>query len=145
MKEIESLTFHKFCVSIAPFPENFIDSMSNLELLYWLCNYLENTVIPAVNNNGECVTELQNLFTELKNYCDNYFTNLDVQEEINNKLDKMANDGTLYNIMKPYFESVDEQLTTMQNSINSIDNKVTKSVRNNTNSCFFYFRNDRYN
>ena len=131
MKEIESLTFHKFCVAIAPFPENFINCMSNAELLYWLCNYLENTVIPAVNNNGECVTELQNLFTELKNYCDNYFTNLDVQEEINNKLDELAENGTLYAIMEPYFESVENTLNLQNTKITNIENLVNATTNIN--------------
>ena len=128
MQEIESLTFHKFCVTIAPFPENFLDSMTNLELLYWLCNYLENTVIPAVNNNGECVTELQNLFTELKNYCDNYFDNLDVQEEINNKLDEMAANGTLTTLLEPYLENLQDSIVSQNTRLTTLENRVDEIV-----------------
>ena len=43
-------------------------------------------------------------FTELKDFVDNYFDNLDVQEEINNKLDEMAEDGTLQNIILSYLQ-----------------------------------------
>lgn len=39
-------------------------------------------------------------FTELKDFVDDYFDNLDVQEEINNKLDAMVDDGTFANILK---------------------------------------------
>ena len=106
MKDIKTLDFHKFCVSIAHFPENFINSMSNAELLYWLCNYLENVVIPAINQNGESVEELQNLYVELKNYVDNYFNNLDVQEEINNKLNNMLQDGTLLQLIQQTYNNL---------------------------------------
>lgn len=41
---------------------------------------------------------------ELKNFVNNYFNNLDVQNEINNKLDAMAKDGSLTNIIKPIFD-----------------------------------------
>lgn len=38
---------------------------------------------------------LQDAFNDLKNYVQDYFKNLDVQEEINKKLDQMNEDGTL--------------------------------------------------
>ena len=86
--------FKKFIMSIGAIPTSYLESMSYAELLMWFCNYLQNTVIPTVNNNAEAVEELQGLYEELKSY----FDNLDVQEEINNKLDSMATDGLL--IMK---------------------------------------------
>ena len=48
------------------------------------------------------VTEYINKFTELKDFVDNYFENLDVQEEINNKLDAMVEDGTLQALFAGY-------------------------------------------
>ena len=44
-------------------------------------------------------------FVDLKNFVDNYFDNLDVQEEINNKLDQMAEDGQLADIISQYLNS----------------------------------------
>ena len=44
---------------------------------------------------NDTVTEYIEKFTELKDFVDDYFDNLDVQEEINNKLDEMAEDGSL--------------------------------------------------
>lgn len=41
-------------------------------------------------------------FVELKDFVDDYFDNLDVQEEINNKLDAMAEDGTLAELLQNY-------------------------------------------
>lgn len=80
-------------------PLAFDESMSYYETLCGLRSYLQDTVIPALNNNADAIIEVQNLMTELQNYVDNYFDNLDVQEEINNKLDEMVEDGTLENII----------------------------------------------
>ena len=57
----------------------------------------------AFNTFTEDVTETVNRFIdefhELYTYVHDYFDNLDVQEEINHKLDIMAEDGTLANIL----------------------------------------------
>ena len=47
-------------------------------------------------------TELLDAFNELQSYVNTYFDNLDVQTEINNKLDQMAQDGTLADIISQY-------------------------------------------
>ena len=83
-------------------PLAFDESLSYYETLCGLLSYLKDTVIPTVNNNADAVSELQTLYVELKNYVDNYFTNLDVQTEINKKLDEMVEDGTLTNLIKKY-------------------------------------------
>ena len=44
-------------------------------------------------------------FVALKDFVDTYFENLDVQEEINNKLDAMVEDGTLQEIITTYIQS----------------------------------------
>lgn len=109
LKTIETVSnqpFRKLVTTIGELPSAFIESMSYYEMLAWLVNWLENTVIPTVNNNAEAVEELQGLFVELKTFVDNYFDNLDVQEEINNKLDDMSEDGTLQSIVYDYLNSV---------------------------------------
>lgn len=45
-------------------------------------------------------------FIDLKDFVDDYFDNLDVQTEINNKLDEMAEDGTLADIISLYLNSI---------------------------------------
>lgn len=107
LKPVQGLRpFTKFCCTIGNLPASYLASMTYEEQLLWLCDYLQNTVIPTVNNNAEAVEELQNLYIELKNYVNNYFDNLDVQEEINNKLDEMAKDGTLDSIIEKYINNV---------------------------------------
>lgn len=47
----------------------------------------------------------KNAWTELKEFVETYFENLDVQQEINNKLDEMAAGGELAELMQPYLET----------------------------------------
>ena len=141
MKEIETLRpFTKFCMTIGMIPSSYKTSLTYEEQLLWLCNYLEETVIPTVNNNAEAVTEIQELFTQLKNYVDNYFDNLDVQEEINNKLDKMVESGELQQILIPYFNILTNQINDLSNDVSNLSNDVNgfngniNQLENETNS-----------
>ena len=49
---------------------------------------------------------LQDAFNDLKNYVQDYFKNLDVQEEINKKLDQMNEDGTLNILLQMHARTV---------------------------------------
>ena len=126
--------FTRFIYTIGELPTSYLMSMTYEEQLIWLCNYLAETVIPTVNNNGQAVTELQEKYIELKSYVDDYFNNLNVQEEIDNKLDRMAEDGTLQNLIQPYFnlmfENVNSELARMQTEISSISNGTPTPVSN---------------
>ena len=104
LENIETIEspFRRFVTTIGVFPTAFTDAMTYYECLAYLVKYLEETVIPAVNENAEALEELQTLYIQLKSYVDNYFANLDVQEEINNKLDQMAEDGTLTEIIAQF-------------------------------------------
>ena len=108
-------------------PLAFDESMSYYETLLGLLNYLKNVVIPTVNNNADAVSELQNLYIELHDYVEHYFDNLDVQEEINNKLNEMIANGTLIHMIEdyinPYIDDINETVS-LQNS--SIINQNTK-------------------
>lgn len=99
-EEIVDLSpFKRMVMTIGTLPTAFTESMTYYEALAYFAKYLEETVIPAVNQNAEATEELQTLFTELKSYVDNYFDNLDVQDEINAKLDAMVEDGTMATII----------------------------------------------
>lgn len=99
---VKNAPFKHFCMSIGAIPTSYKDSLDYYETLLWLIKYLEETIIPTVNNNGEAVSELQRLYIELKDFVENYFANLDVQQEINNKLDEMVEDGTFETIVASY-------------------------------------------
>ena len=92
----------KICMTIGQLPASYVETMSYYEMLVWFVNYLRDDIIPVVNANGEATKELQELFVELQSYVNNYFDNLDVQDEINNKLDEMAESGQLTDIIAQY-------------------------------------------
>ena len=105
MKNIDELkprAFTKFCMSIGMVPSSYTSALTYEEQLLWFCSYLEKEVIPAVNNNGEAIEELQQLFVQLQEYVEHYFDTLDIQEEVNNKLDDMAESGELTEIIATY-------------------------------------------
>lgn len=78
--------FRRFVLQNFPFIEQDFDALTDYELICKVVEYL-NKVIDQINTNTEA-------FQALQNYVANYFNNLDVQEEINNKLDAMVEDGT---------------------------------------------------
>ena len=80
-------------------PSVYDNTLSYYDELTKLIAYLEQQVIPAVNADTAEIEEIKKLLVQLKAYVDDYFKNLDVQEEINNKLDEMAEDGTLAEII----------------------------------------------
>ena len=92
--------FVRFCTASVPMV--FDDSMSYYECLCALTKFLQTNVIDVINNNADLLEALQGQFIELKGYVDNYFANLDVQEEINNKLDEMAEGGQLAGIIAQF-------------------------------------------
>lgn len=127
---VDTRPFKKLVMTIGELPTSFVESMTYYELLAWFTNYLETVIIPTVNNNGEAVEELQGKFIELntafitlKNFVDTYFENLDVQEEINNKLDEMVEDGTLQDVLLNY-ATVAKVYNTTREMIADADNLV---------------------
>lgn len=86
--------FVLWCQKVIPLA--FDESMSYYECLCSLYDYVIK-LANAVNNNADAVSELQDFVT-------NYFENLDVQEEINNKLDEMAESGQLTEIVTEYLQ-----------------------------------------
>lgn len=101
--------FQKMVTTIGPIPTAFAESLSYYECLKALVDYIGNTLLPGVNANIDATIELQEKFTELKQYVDDYFENLDVQEQINHKLDEMAEDGSLTALIKAYIDPIQEE------------------------------------
>lgn len=99
-----------------PFIESDFDCITNYQLLCKITEYLNN-VISNQNQVQELGTELVNGYNNLLDYVNNYFDNLDVQDEINNKLDSMVEDGTLQEIITSY---IDSNVTWTFDSINDM-------------------------
>ena len=131
LKNIETIEspFRRFVTTIGVFPTAFTYAMTYYECLAYLVKYLEETVIPAVNDNAEALAELQSLFVELKSYVDNYFDNLDVQQEINNKLERMAQNGKLYEIIKPFVSDIIEPTLEAQDAkLEQYNQRITSNT-----------------
>ena len=83
-----------FVLENFPFIENDFDAINNYHLFSKVVEYLNKT-IDNMNLTGEQMENVTNAMTELQNYVNNYFDNLDLQEEVNIKLNQKAIDGTL--------------------------------------------------
>lgn len=93
--------FVRFVCSAIPMV--FDDSLSYYEALCALWKYVQG-MTDVINNNATLEEEYILKFNELKTFVDTYFDNLDVQEEINNKLDQMAESGELAELIEKYYE-----------------------------------------
>lgn len=117
-----------------PYIEEDFDALTDYELLCLVVKYL-NDVISNQNEQNASITrmyqaflslqdyineqvgiledewndkteELEAAFNNLNQYVQNYFANLDVQDEINHKLDEYLEDGTLENIIDQYLNTL---------------------------------------
>lgn len=103
-----------------PFIEDTMQAGDYYGLLCQVVNYL-NQVIQNLNTNEENIDFLNTNFKILQEFVDNYFTNLDVQQEINNKLDEMAESGVLTTLLQKYVvDAINPQITALDNKINSV-------------------------
>ena len=79
--------FRYWCQKVLPLV--YDDSLSYYELLCKVVDYLNKTMEDVETLHGD-VTNLHTAYDELQSYVNNYFSTLDVQNEINNKLDEMS-------------------------------------------------------
>lgn len=121
--------FVKFvCANV---PMVFDDSLSYYEALCALWKYVQG-MTDVINNNATLEEEYIEKFNELKEFVDNYFANLDVQEEINNKLNAMVEDGTLQEIIDAYIQAnvawTFDSVSDMQSATNLIAGSFAQTV-----------------
>ena len=137
--EYKKLTpFKWFILENFPFIEADFDALTEWQLFCKLGKEM-NKIINSENILGTQMENVTNAFIELQNYVNNYFNNLDVQEEINNKLNDMVEDGTLQEIITQYlqingllcFNTVND----MKNATNLINGSFVKTYG-------FYEKND---
>ena len=130
--EFKNLTpFKWFVLENFPFIEADFDALTEWQLFCKLGKEI-NKIIDSQNVVGTEMEKFSQAFIELQNYVDNYFKNLDVQDEINNKLNEMSKDGTLQEIISAYlnskaifgFDNVEE----MKNATNLIDGSYAKTL-----------------
>ena len=122
-------------------PLAFDESMSYYETLCGILSLLK-TQEEVINNNAD-------LLAELELYVKNYFENLDVQTEINNKLDQMAQDGTLEELIAQYVNLSSvlayNTVADMKNATNLVNGSFVKTYGlnslNDGGGAFYKIRN----
>lgn len=118
-----------------PFLENDFDQLTNYGMMMKLMKAL-NDNITNQNLVEEDMTKLYGAFTELQTYIDNYFDNLDIQEEIDNKLDEMAESGELADIIAQYLEVASvlgyDTKATLKSADNLVNGSITRTLGEST-------------
>lgn len=113
----EILTPFKLCViENFPFIEADFDAITNYQLMCKLAEYLNK------------ISKNQNTMQTNMLEINNWFNNLDVQEEINNKLDEMAESGELTELIAQYLNLNGVLAFNTINELKNADNIVNGSV-----------------
>lgn len=144
MKEKKFIKLTPFKMQVLqsfPFIDADFDAITNYELLCKVVEYLNKTV--------DNVNLLESDFKELYDYVHDYFDNLDVQEEINNKLDDMAESGELADIIAQYLRLAGvlayNTINEMKNAENLTNGSICKCLGKNTyndgNGSYYKIRN----
>ena len=98
-------------------PTIYDDSLSYSELLYKVL-YNMNLL---VENNNLLISDIQKLYE----YTNDYFENLNVQTEIDNKLEQMYQSGQLDELFKKYLDpKIEEQNEKIDYSVNTQNEKI---------------------
>ena len=121
------MIFRNWILENFPFLEDDFDALTDYELFCKMMEYVKS----FAKDNEEFKKQLA--------YYENYFNNLDLQEEVDKKLDEMASDGTLENLIGQYIELA---TTYVYNTISDM-----KSATNLVDGCYahtsgFYSYND---
>lgn len=116
--------FKFWCQHVLPLV--YDDSLSYYELLCKVVNYINQLL-------GD-VSTLSTAFTQLKSYVDNYFSSVDFQTMVDEKLDEMSENGDLQNIIGKflpvlYVNTVDDisALETIDFLSNNANVKIIKT------------------
>lgn len=88
--------FRRFVIQNFPYIEEDFDALTDYQLFSKVVEYL-NKCIAVTNETNEKVEELTN-------YVNTYFDKLDIQDEVNSKLEEMAQSGELTDIIAQYLQ-----------------------------------------
>lgn len=121
------MIFRNFVLKNFPFLEDDFDALTDYELFCKMVEYMKKSLEHIESYDSQFVD-----FNNRLSAMENYFNNLDVQEEINNKLDEMAENGELTDIIAQYlglaglltFNNVDD----MKTANNLVNGSITKTL-----------------
>lgn len=122
----DSLSYYEVLCKMADYMNNFMtdlttveDSMTEFGQQFVINQQFLNSMADQLGQNvadleayiNDRMDDFMAAYTQLQTYVNNYFDNLDVQQEINTKLDEMASDGTLNDLFDPVLETWMQQKT----------------------------------
>ena len=113
------MNFREILIRIIGMTTPFVydNNISLLELVRRLYKF--------VNELATCVQELDNEFTNLKDYVDNYFNNLDVSSEIKKVLQEMIEDGTLAEIInQELLGDINNEITAINETLATVNSTL---------------------
>jgi hypothetical protein len=118
--------FKWFVLENFPFIEADFDALTEWQLFCKIGKEI-NKIINSENTLGLQVENLTDSFIKLQNYVDNYFVNLDLQEEINTKLNEMATDGTLAEIInQEIFTDINNNISELKTNLLNTNNLISQ-------------------
>lgn len=134
--------FRRFVLQNFPFIEEDFDALTDYALICKVVEYLNNVItsqnllISEVESFETAMTtdfnNLSDAFDQLQSFVDHYFDNLDVQQEINNKLDGLVADGTLEMLIgayiQPRIDAQNQRITTLYESVDSFESTINAQV-----------------
>lgn len=120
--------FPQICRTVLP--TIYDDALSYQELLNKMTEYLDQmlgdikTMSCELCHNNTRIEKAESLIAELQQYVADYFRNLDVQQEINNKLDVMAMDGSfveaIAGLITEYTKALKVRISALETRIDTI-------------------------
>lgn len=91
-----------------------------------------NELVRTVNNQNDIIDNQNDIiadyieqFNILHDYVYDYFDNLDVQDEVNHKLDEMAGDGTLAELMSPAYDEFNKNSALLGKFYQKLNKRAT--------------------
>lgn len=130
--------FCRFVLENFPFIEYDFDALTPWKMWCALGDEI-NKIINSQNEVGEEVEKLSIAFNALQEYVNNYFETLDVQNEIDNKLDEMAENGQLTEIIAQFLEVSSYLVFDTIDELKNADNIV---IGSKLQTLGFYSKND---
>lgn len=133
-------------------PAVYGDELSYYELLAKVVNVL-NELIENSNNLNYDMQELYKSYKQLHIWVNDYFTNLDIQDEINKALDHMVTSGKLSEIFNAFMEEKTKQINESLNNNTTlleqglskgfvdVENKLRKEFINGINGMPIFINN----
>lgn len=108
--------------SFEQFAEQFV---ANQQFLNDMAEQLGENTQELQDYINDRMDDFVTAYNELQSYVNDYFDNLDVQEEINNKLDEMASDGSLSDLLVPITQAwLDNATATMQQAFEEMGQDI---------------------